>query len=95
MVAERIKLTMTAASARRKGEDPELRAGYGDLVAGRKDIQGSGGEGPGLRQQQPSRRGCEVSKVRLVGAWVPSGFSSLIATTLGLEPSSTAFCCMA
>ena len=87
MVAERIKLTMTAASARRKGEgkpqaaqqeDPELRAGYGDLVAGKKDIQGSGGEGPGLRQQQRSRRGCEVSKVRLRGARIAGAGSKAL-----------------
>ena len=87
MVAERIKLTMTAASARRKREgkpqaaqqeDPELRAGYGDLVAGKKDIQGSGGEGPGLRQQQRSRRGCEVSKVRLRGARIAGAGSKAL-----------------
>ena len=67
VVAERVELTMAAASARCKWEgasqqkNPELRAAYDDHFATKKDIQGTCGERPGLRQQQRSRRGCEVS----------------------------------
>ena len=79
VVTERVQYPVAAASARceREGQaqapqqqDPELRTGDGDIIAGGQEVQGAGSEEPCLGQQQ--RTGCrgEVRKMRLVRALI-------------------------
>ena len=89
MIAQGIELPMAGASARRerKGhaqapqqEHTELGAGDRDVRVGGRDIDGSGGEGSCLREQQRTRRGGKFRKLRLERALIAgSGCESLPA----------------
>ena len=79
VVTERVQYPVAAASARceREGQaqapqqqDPELRTGDGDIIAGGQEVQGAGSEGPCLGQQQRTGRRGEVRKMRLVRALI-------------------------
>ena len=79
MIAQGIKLPMAGASARRERqghaqapqqEHAELGAGDRDVRVGGRDIDGSGGEGSCLREQQRTRRGGKFRKMRLERALI-------------------------
>ena len=79
VVTERVQYPVAAASARceREGQaqapqqqDPELRTGDGDIIAGGQEVHGAGSEGPCLGQQQCTGRRSEVRKMRLVHALI-------------------------
>ena len=84
VVTQRVEAAAAAASAgaERQGkaqpskqQDPELRAGDGDIVRSGQDREHTAGVWPGLGEQQGTRRGRKVSKVRLERALVAGSAS--------------------
>ena len=79
VVSQNVQASVAAAHTRGQREresqaseqdHPKLRTGNDDAVVGGRDLEGSCGVRPGLREQQSARRRCQVSKMRLARALI-------------------------